>query len=179
MWIDPADFKRQPWKNGKGETLELFRISDPQNPDQFLFRLSMAKIDTSGPFSLFPYIDRQLVLIEGQTLHLQRENGEKLQLKKYDCVSFPGEDKIQSFITVPCQDFNVMTKRGWKRANVKVLYLPKRGTLKLSENTFLYQLSGDLKYQEITKPVKTLWIVSSDIEIESLSDSISILIQLT
>ena len=178
-WVHPEDFKKQPWKNGRGETLELFKISDTQNPDQFLFRLSMATIDSSGPFSLFPGIDRQLVLINGETLNLKRENDEKCQLKKYDCISFTGEEKIHSLVTVPCQDFNVMTKRGWKKANVKVLHIPKRGTLKLSENAFLYQLSGDLKYQEFTKPINTLWIISNTIEIESLSDSISILIQLT
>lgn len=42
--------KIQPWKNGGGSTLELFRIPHPQNPDDFIFRISMATVASSGHF---------------------------------------------------------------------------------------------------------------------------------
>jgi environmental stress-induced protein Ves len=177
-WCDSSQFIRQPWKNGLGETLELFRLPDHHSPDDFLIRLSMAWIKTSGPFSNFPGIDRHLILIEGEKLELERESGDLLNLRKYGIVSFAGEEKMGSQVSDPCRDFNIMVKRGWKEAKIKVLHLPKKGTLMVSSNSYLYQLNGELKYQNVTKAAETLWQISSDIEIESLSDSTSILINL-
>jgi environmental stress-induced protein Ves len=177
-WFEASQFIRQPWKNGLGETLELFRLPDHDSPDDFLLRLSMAWIKTSGPFSNFPGIDRHLILIEGDKLELERENGDLLNLRKYGIASFAGEEKMGSLVSGPCRDFNVMVRRGWMEAKVKVLHLPKKGTLRVSSNSYLYQLSGELKYQTITKTAETLWKISSDVEIESRSDSTSVLINL-
>jgi environmental stress-induced protein Ves len=177
-WIDSSQFIIQPWKNGLGETLELIRRPDPQALDGFLLRLSMAWVKTSGPFSNFPGIDRHLILVEGEKLELKRENGDLLNLRKHGMVSFAGEENISCQVSDPCRDFNVMVKRGWKEAKVRILHLPKKGTLRVSSNSYLYQLSGELKYQNMTKSTDTLWQIDSDIEIESLSDSTSILINL-
>lgn len=177
-WFESSQFIRQPWKNGLGETLELFRLSEQNSPNDFLFRLSMAWIKTSGAFSNFPGIDRHLILIEGDKLELERESGDLFTLRKYGIVSFAGEERMESQVLSPCRDFNVMLKRGWKEAKVKVLHLPKKGTLRVSSNSYLYQLSGELKYQNVTKAAETLWQINSDIEIESQTDSISILINL-
>ena len=177
-WFVPSQFKRQPWKNGLGETLELFCLSDPQSPENFLFRLSMASVKTSGPFSKFPGIDRHLILIEGNKLELKRENGDLSILTKHAIVSFSGEENIVSQVSDPCSDFNVMVKRGWKQVRVSVLHLPKKGTMRVSQNSYLYQLSGELKYHNEIKTTETLWQIDSDIEIESLSDSTSILVTL-
>ena len=50
-----------PWKNGGGETAEI-AVSPPGAAlDDFDWRLSMARVETDGPFSAFPGIDRTLV----------------------------------------------------------------------------------------------------------------------
>ncbi len=49
--LTAADYTRQPWKNGRGTTTELWR----QDRDGALWvRLSRAAVVEDGPFSLFP-----------------------------------------------------------------------------------------------------------------------------
>ncbi len=132
-----ADFKNMPWKNGAGSTCELFRIPDPEDRDQFVFRLSKAQIVTSGPFSFYPGIDRTLCLIAGNGLKL---NGKELTLK-HRPISFTGEEAIQcELVDGPCVDFNVMVKRKWGKAEVEVLSLNAGDKIKAS---FIYLPSLD------------------------------------
>jgi environmental stress-induced protein Ves len=177
-WFDHSVFRKQPWKNGQGETLELYRIVDPHSPKDFLFRLSIAKVLSSGPFSIFSGIDRHLILLTGDGLRLKRENGDVTILSQFKIISFTGEEKMTCDITSSCMDFNVMTKRGWKTAQVEVIHLPKKGTIHLIKDSFLYQVSGDLRYQSEIRSKETLWKIDERIEIESITDSTSILIKL-
>ena len=58
------------WKNGGGETAEI-AVSPPGAAlDAFDWRLSMAKVETDGPFSAFPGIDRTLAILEGEGIRL-------------------------------------------------------------------------------------------------------------
>ena len=57
-----AAYRRSVWKNGGGVTHEIIRV--PAEGD-FHWRLSVAEIDRSGPFSDFTGYSRTMVLLAG------------------------------------------------------------------------------------------------------------------
>lgn len=116
--LTPADYIRQPWKNGKGVTVELARA---EVEGALLWRLSMAAVAEDGPFSLFPGIERNLTVISGPGFRLL---GAGLSL---DCpplvpVAFPGDVELAATGTggIASEDFNVMTARHLPRPDVWV-----------------------------------------------------------
>ena len=59
--IRRASFTATPWKNGGGITHEALRVPASEYP--FRFRVSVAHIDASGPFSEFAEYQRKMVLL--------------------------------------------------------------------------------------------------------------------
>jgi environmental stress-induced protein Ves len=101
-------FTEMPWKNGGGMTLELFRRPG--------LRLSVATVDKDGPFSLFPGIDRILLILKGAGCKVN----ETLLTPETEPFYFPGEDEF--FCTLlkgAIQDFNVMIDRRQGKAVVE------------------------------------------------------------
>jgi environmental stress-induced protein Ves len=72
--IHPHDFKRLPWKNGKGETIEL-AINEDGSLADFDWRISMASVTEDGPFSDFSGYQRHLLLLEGTGIELTHLDG--------------------------------------------------------------------------------------------------------
>lgn len=132
------DFTEMPWKNGGGSTTELFCQKNKAN--EILFRISQAMVTQDGPFSIFPNIDRILMLVSGQGLELHSNEGQ-IDLKEINRpVYFPGEKFINcKLIDKGCLDFNVMTNRnfGQSTLNVKTL-LPKESISSMSYDSFIY-----------------------------------------
>ena len=60
------NYRRMPWKNGGGETTEIAVFPAGAGLDDFDWRVSMARVESSGPFSVFPGIDRTLAILEGE-----------------------------------------------------------------------------------------------------------------
>lgn len=117
--LGAGDFKTSPWKNGGGSTTELYRLSDAD--DGFFLRLSRANVPSDGPFSLFPGIERQLVLLKGAGLELTLPSGDKKILTRDSVFEFSGDDALTcKLLRGPCEDFNVMIKRDWGKAVVRV-----------------------------------------------------------
>lgn len=88
----------------------------PEGNDDFLFRVSIAALIQSGPFSLFPGIDRSLILLEGKPVKLN-----DLMAPLLSPVNFPGEDMIVATVDVEGRDLNLMCRRG--RVSGKILVL--------------------------------------------------------
>ena len=51
MIIRLADCPSQPWKNGLGRTRELAVQPSVASMDDFLWRVSVAEVDSAAPFS--------------------------------------------------------------------------------------------------------------------------------
>jgi environmental stress-induced protein Ves len=120
--ISQALFRQMPWANGGGVTTELV-ARRAQGADRILWRLSMAGVDTDGPFSHFAGYDRILVLLQGQGLGLRHKDGTEHELSNlYDMVSFPGDAETHATLTGgPVQDFNVIADRSTFRSAVSVV----------------------------------------------------------
>ena len=137
--LGPADYRAMPWKNGGGSTTELL-IHPPGATLEggFLWRLSMADVAASGPFSAFPGVDRTLLLISGNGMELDHgEHGRQRLAGPLEPVAFSGDWTTQGrLLDGPCRDFNVLSVRGKVRHKVEVLHfdrqpvaLPEAGTL--------------------------------------------------
>lgn len=114
-------FKNMPWKNGGGETLELFRLP-ATNASGFSFRLSCARVELNGPFSLFPGIDRILLLLSGKGFTLSLPDKQVLINKPLSPFYFTGETAIQcDLLEGACRDFNVMTDRSFGESAISIV----------------------------------------------------------
>jgi uncharacterized protein len=128
-----ADYRIQPWKNGRGTTTELLHLTDPAG--KTLLRLSRASVVEDGPFSLFPGIQRNLTVLTGDGFRLQGP-GLDLRCDPLVPVAFPGDIAVMATETSgqPSDDFNVMTARHLARPKVSVVrnqFLPDGGSLAL------------------------------------------------
>lgn len=123
--ITPNLWTTQPWKNGGGVTHELASEKDELG---ILWRLSIAEVNQDGPFSVFPDIDRVIVLLEGDGFKLTSDEGlNQVMDRPYEPFCFPGEQKIQcTLLGGAVRDFNVMTRRNSVKRNsmkeMKVLF---------------------------------------------------------
>lgn len=107
--LTPADYTRQPWKNGRGTTTELWRL---ERDGKLLVRLSQAAVFEDGPFSIFPGIERNLTVLTGPGFRLTG-GGLDLRCTPLVPVAFPGDVALSATDTngQPSDDFNVMTAR--------------------------------------------------------------------
>ena len=115
--LTPADYIRQPWKNGRGTTTELLHLRDPAGAT--LLRLSRASVVEDGPFSLFPGIERNLTVLSGPGFRLIGP-GLDLRCDLLAPVAFPGDVEVMASETggQSSEDFNVMTARALPRPRV-------------------------------------------------------------
>jgi uncharacterized protein len=124
--IRQSDFIVTPWKNGGGVTREALRV--PPSGDPFLWRVSVAQIDRSGPFSDFAAYNRTMVLLRGSGVDLTCANGERYPLRNIgDLMEFDGAQAMQcALVAGPCVDLNLIASKslGSVRARVHRLREP-------------------------------------------------------
>lgn len=114
-----ADLPRVPWRNGQGRTTE---IAIGGAPDDFAWRVSLADVTQSGDFSLFPGIDRTIVLIDGvgMVLHLPDRGHALVRDVPF---AFDGGLAVSCTVEEPTRDLNLMTRRGTTTGTIEVLVL--------------------------------------------------------
>ncbi len=116
--IPPERFVTTPWKNGGGITHEIARI---ESGGRLVWRLSVAEVDTDGPFSRFDGLMRILTVIEGAGLTLAAPGGDIAALPRRP-VRFPGDLPVEGRrIAGPVRDLNVIFDPGLIEARVSHL----------------------------------------------------------
>ena len=125
--IPATEYRRERWKNGLGWTREVLRFP-PEQPD-WDWRVSIAEVDKGGPFSSFPGVDRELVLLAGEGMRLDFEDGESVELRPpHDRHRFAGERALAAdLFNGPTQDFNLMWRR--ERVAATLLHRPLVGPM--------------------------------------------------
>ncbi|MFI8011392.1 HutD family protein [Acinetobacter sp. ABJ_C4_1] len=91
--IRADQYTKMLWKNGAGFTLEIARS---QGEADFEWRISMADVTTSGPFSLFPNKQRIISVLDGQGMVLHVDDLPAKTLNQGDIFAFRGESQVQS-----------------------------------------------------------------------------------
>ncbi|MFC3322605.1 HutD/Ves family protein [Mesorhizobium cantuariense] len=108
-----ADYRSMPWKNGGGVTTEIAVSPASAGLDDFDWRVSMARVELSGPFSQFAGIDRTLAVLEGEGIVLEIAGYPPTSINRATALfSFPAD--VQTSATLiggPITDLNVMTRR--------------------------------------------------------------------
>jgi hypothetical protein len=105
-------YRRMPWRNGRGFTLEIAR--EPATGEDFAWRLSLADIDRAGDFSAYSGYRRALVLVAGHRLHLTfRGHGQRFLDPARRGARFEGD--WETHCAIPegrCTDLSLIVRGG-------------------------------------------------------------------
>ena len=149
LHLRPSDYRLMPWKDGGGSTSEIAiapvgaGLADP-----FLWRVSSARVEASGPFSRFPGQARALLLLEGAGLLLTIEGKGRQRLKHPgQVVTFSGDDAVDAtLIQGPCTDFGLIHDPRRVQATLEWLALGKEATtISLAPTTLLFAPWGAVR----------------------------------
>jgi uncharacterized protein len=121
--LPAGDLRRVPWRNGQGTTTE---IAADGPGDELIWRVSLADVGRSGDFSLFPGIDRTIVLVQGagRVLHLPAETHVLIPDEPF---AFDGGLPVRCTVEAPTRDLNLMTRRGAAEGGLAVAALDAAG----------------------------------------------------
>lgn len=154
-----ADLLAQPWKNGGGVTTELACLPVGANMAQFDWRVSIAHIASSGPFSAFPGIDRVITLLEGSGVTLHSPGGHirhRLDTPLQPFAFDGGAEVAAELLGPDCHDFNVMTRRAACSSQVQIVRQPS--TLPAARQGLLFSTAGNwLANGQALAPDEGLW----------------------
>ena len=119
--LKSESFIATPWKNGGGVTREILKQDGATGFD---WRLSIATVDQSGPFSRFDGYHRILTVLSGKGMWL-KSPGQDRQAAPLQPVHFDGAEDIDGvLIDGPCRDFNVIYRPDVYAAKVDVVTGP-------------------------------------------------------
>jgi len=157
------------WKNGGGTTQSL--ICWP-SPSQWVFRMSVARIDSDGPFSEFMGVERWFAVLRGNGVKLQFPDRRVVLGHKDPALQFSGETACQCSLTRgPTLDFNLMVQ-GIPAKMARIDRLAYVGNFK-SQTTlaiFVVEAGGHIQINQQTQELNTeslYWItLDQDEQIE-------------
>jgi uncharacterized protein len=155
--IRKASFTATPWKNGGGITHEAIRV--PAVGDPFRWRVSVAHIDASGPFSEFAAYDRKMVLLRGAGIELRFADGVKQTLREIgQLIQFDGAVAAHcELLGGPCVDLNLMIlKSGRAAVRVERVLEPLALGASLNETTLVFPIDGAIALQPAAGETVTL-----------------------
>ncbi|MCP2040666.1 environmental stress-induced protein Ves [Neisseria sp. HSC-16F19] len=109
QYIPFADLPRQRWQNNGGWTREIARSGG----GVWDWRISVADVESDGPFSLFPGVERELLILSGDGVALDFADGRQHRLTpRQPRLRFKGEAAIHSrLLGGAVRDFNLMWRR--------------------------------------------------------------------
>jgi environmental stress-induced protein Ves len=109
--IQADEVAAQPWRNGGGLTRELLRW--PVGPADWQLRISLADVRSSGPFSIFPGIQRWISVVDGAGVRLSLAGAEHRLQPGHEPLCFSGELPVNcALVDGPTTDLNLMHAGG-------------------------------------------------------------------
>jgi len=123
--LHESSYVAVPWKNGGGVTREIVRV--PPEPTAFDWRLSLASIDSSGPFSAFQGYQRTLVLVRGAGVELDfGQHGRTRLSAAGQMVSFDGAWQTScTLLDGPSTDLNLIVSQERSRSASRCIQLAR------------------------------------------------------
>jgi environmental stress-induced protein Ves len=153
LQLRPSDYRVMPWKDGGGSTTEIaIEPAGASLGDPFLWRVSSAQVEASGPFSRFPGRARLLTLLDGPGLILDIEGLGRQRLKHPgQVVAFSGDAPVHaSLIQGPCVDFGVISDPTRVKVRLDWLNLGTIATtITLAPTTLLFAPWGPVQVEPI------------------------------
>ena len=119
--VRPAQRPPEPWANGGGTTRTLLTWPDPR---RWRLRISVADVEKTGPFSVFPGVDRWFAVLDGDGVRLTTATRAPVVTRSTDeaMYAFPGDEATDcELLGGPTRDLNVMVRRTDGRAAIRCL----------------------------------------------------------
>ena len=108
--VDLAALASQPWRNGAGLTRELAAWPSAQD---WAWRISLAEVNASGPFSDWPGVSRWFAVLAGAGLSLQVGGASHTLDTDSAPLAFDGASPCSCELRDgPTQDLNLMLRQG-------------------------------------------------------------------
>jgi hypothetical protein len=150
-----------PWRNGGGTTREIAAFRDSSRHDDFLWRLSIATVAQSGPFSRFDGVDRTIALLDGEGMVLDAPAASVTVTRDTPPYTFSGETQIScKLLAGPTVDLNTMTRRGFFQHSLRRKQFVGWTTVQASAARTFIVSNGNLTLAgiglEVLKPLDTL-----------------------
>lgn len=110
--VPAVEYRRTRWANGAGWTREIHAEPSARGGG-WDWRMSIAEVGSAAPFSSFPGVDRELVLLAGEGMRLDFDDGERVELQPpFGRHRFAGERAVTGVpVAGPTHDFNLMWRR--------------------------------------------------------------------
>jgi environmental stress-induced protein Ves len=139
-----VDRTPQPWKNGLGVQYEI--VCDGSLPDDWTWRLSTANITQDVPFSVFPGVNREFCVADGNGVVLTI-NGVEHRCEPGSITKFRGDDVVfATLIDGPMKALNLMVRDGAVEKHLQAV-LPG-GSIDLRNSNAVVAISGSAKLQQ-------------------------------
>jgi len=119
--VHPSQAERERWANGGGWTRTLLAWPDPRH---WSVRVSVADVETAGPFSAYPGVDRWFAVLEGGGVRLTTASCSPISVRVDDdeMHAFSGDEATDCVLLAGAtRDLNVMVRRADTRATVRAL----------------------------------------------------------
>jgi len=123
--IPANEYRRLRWANHAGWTREIH--AEP-GAGSWQWRISIAELAAAAPFSRFPGVERELILLRGEGLQLRFENEPPVELHPpHGRLRFDGGRALAGEPCGPCEVFNLM----WHRdaASAQLWHRPLAGAM--------------------------------------------------
>ena len=172
-----SDYRVMPWKNGAGTTTEIAVSPEGAGLETFDWRVSMARVETDGPFSAFPGVDRTLAVLEGEGMILNVAGRIPFGLTEASQpLLFPADAQTHAdLISGPITDLNVMSRRGLMSHSVERMEISGTVDLTVSGDATLIfchrgcvRVSGEEQF--VLGSLDTLWMEDERLDIVLSSD---------
>ena len=112
----------RPWKNGGGSTREIACWPPGAGLDDFDWRVSIASVAASGPFSRFAGVDRTIMLLKGDGLRLQAPGLDHRLDTLHAPFAFSGDTALDcTLLGGESTDLNAMSRRTRGRAGLRTV----------------------------------------------------------
>ncbi|NMP31954.1 HutD family protein [Thalassotalea sp. M1531] len=147
--LSPDSYQVTPWKNGKGETVEL-AINPGGTLTDFQWRISIATVSEDGVFSNFSGLRRDLFLIEGKGISLTHDNeqtdvlDELLSVATFD----GGSTTVGKLKAGTIKDLNLMTATGKYQVSTASLIAAQHYPLPSEDLCFVYSHEHDVVFRK-------------------------------
>jgi hypothetical protein len=112
----------EPWRNGGGTTQVLLAWRAPGSAAAWALRVSVARIETDGPFSAWPGVARHFAVLAGAGLELDWPDRVVHLTPKSEPLAFDGADPPTGrLLGGPSEDLNLMVRADAGRAHLQRL----------------------------------------------------------
>ena len=143
--LDPARYRRMPWKNGGGTTTEIALEELPGDAGRFLWRVSIADVAQAGPFSAFTGYERLIAVMEGAGMRLTVDGVPATVTNRAAPFRFSGDAVVDcALLDGPIRDFNLIFDREQTDARLDILPADKAADIPAGGVALVHALDGEV-----------------------------------